>query len=465
MKKFLVLTIGLAMFFVGCASEGNEETHDIRDTQMPQTELTQAQIPPEPQHTNITIEELGATIAAAGTFWEDWWRMTGPFAPENFEQFDWDNPWDDNFVTGSPEHTAWLERQEALHSEFTAMFPEHINERGAFGILLPSSGFTNIDDILNYLSRYYTDAWIVRHLINRDEHIPHVGFPFEYYDGRLFVDLNRAGFSRPNWSTASHTLIEQAGNRAVVDTRILWGSWHRVCCGLLAPGHGIGSDTLYRFTLIDGKIDSIENPYGYETSIGRTLPWAIEELESAIVGATNFWEGWWNRAGTFGGSFDSAHWGGWGPGSDVFIEGVTDIGYIELLPSSGFANLDDIRNHLAIYFTDDRIEYELSREIPAFIEHDGLLFVHVSRWIGYSPNVHVPVWRTFTHEPQWDTATFVLVDRDGKHHAVVEMTVERHSWANVEMPVDGGDALPGEIDEVRVRFTFADGRISDIAVL
>ena len=32
------------------------------------------------------------------------------------------------------------------------------HERGALGILLPSSGFTNMDDILNYLSLYYSDT-------------------------------------------------------------------------------------------------------------------------------------------------------------------------------------------------------------------------------------------------------------------------------------------------------------------
>ena len=459
MKRILTVTIVFIclLLFASCASDGTEEAHNTHNnTLTPQTELTQMQATqtPEPpsQYTTHTIEELGATIVAAGTFWEDWWRMIGPFAWENFEHFDWcGNPLPEHYVTFSPEHTAWLERQEALHQENMARIPAHLHERGAMEILLPSSGFTNMDDILNYLSNYYSDAWLAQHLIDRDEEIPFVGFPFEYYEGRLFVDVNRAGFSRPNWNVASHTLIEQEGNRAVVDTRILWGSWHRVCCGLLAPGHGNISDTLYRFTLIDGRIDSVENPYDiFETYIGRTLPWAMEELESAIVGATTFWEGWWNRAGTFGGSFDSAHWGGWGTGLDVFIEGITDIGYIELLPSSNFASMEDIRNHLAIYFTGQWIEQVLSSyERPPFIVYDNVLYAHVGRWdFDY---IHIPAWRTPTREPDWETATFVLMEQDDKHHAVVEMTVERLDWN-------------GETDEVRVRFIFVDGRIDDVIV-
>ena len=184
MKRLLKLIIAVTclLFISGCSS--NEETEEVEENVYL----------PNPQ--NHTIEDLGATIVAAGTFWENWWGMRGPFAWENFEQFDCEqNPMPENLITSSPEHTAWLEQQEALHHKHMTRIPAHLHDRGAMEILLPSSGFTNINDIVNYLSHYYSDAWLARYLVDRDEAIPFVGSPFEYYDGVLFVDVNRAGFS------------------------------------------------------------------------------------------------------------------------------------------------------------------------------------------------------------------------------------------------------------------------------
>ena len=62
-------------------------------------------------------------------------------------------------------------------------------------------------------------------------------------DGILFIHIVRAGFMRPDWETATHTLIEQNGNRIVVETRVLMRS-----------GEGDAYST-FRFTFIGGRIN------------------------------------------------------------------------------------------------------------------------------------------------------------------------------------------------------------------
>ena len=232
----------------------------------------------------------------------------------------------------------------------------------------------------------------------------------------------------------------------MVETRILWASWHRACCALLAPAYGSASETLYRFTFVDGKIDSVINPYGIlETYLPRTLPWTIEELESAIVGATMFWEGWWLHQNVYSGSFSHEHWGmeGWNNAPHL-----VDMGYVDLLPSSNFTSLEDIRYYMSHYFTERWIEQELSRELPAFVEYNGLLYVNVNR-SDDSLYIPVPIWRTTTADPIWETSTVYLIEQEGKKHAVVEMAVSREIF-------DGGT------DEVRIRFIFIDGKIDEV---
>ena len=76
----------------------------------------------------------------------------------------------------------------------------------------------------------------------------------------LFVHFARAGFARPNWQTATHNIIEQQGNRIVVETTVLWGSWHRV-----QPGQSIDYaypfEMVHYFTFIDGKINDMDGGY------------------------------------------------------------------------------------------------------------------------------------------------------------------------------------------------------------
>jgi len=158
----------------------------------------------------LTIEQHGATIVAAGTFWEDWWATAGIF-----------------------QHIQWLDWDE---------IPEAISDTRGFGIakLLPESGFESLADVHAYLLQYYTENWL-NTAGNWD-------FVFIELDEILYVDVTRAGFPRFDWNTATHTLVEQEGSHAVVETTVLHGYF------ILEDGFYVN---LY-FTIIDGKIDNVE---------------------------------------------------------------------------------------------------------------------------------------------------------------------------------------------------------------
>jgi|GEM_PF-3339354 len=177
MKKIICtmcFVLLLATIFTACNGEQNDTSH---------------------QH---TIEELGATIVAAGTFWEDFWAMRGIFAWENFNETPWEY---------------WTEQ------------PNHPRSRG-FQRVLPTFVFQNINDVANHLSQFYTDEWVNLEIFgNRTEAEANemlFGEPwaFEEYAGELYVFTTRIGTLRPNWETATHNLIEQNGNIALVETTV-----------------------------------------------------------------------------------------------------------------------------------------------------------------------------------------------------------------------------------------------------
>ena len=191
--SIMILAIGSgALIHVSALSDNN--------TRMSQT------------HNEQSIEELGATIVEAGRFWEQWWGMNGMFTWEHIGNIPWEE-WDE--------------------------LPEHLSS-GGFGRLLPTSGFESIQDVHNYLLQYYTEAWIASELL----------FFYEYED-ILYMHTARAGFPYPNWETATHTLIEQEGDRAVVETTVLIGTYN---CWY--SEYGEPWETQLRFTFVDGRIDS-----------------------------------------------------------------------------------------------------------------------------------------------------------------------------------------------------------------
>jgi len=168
-----------------------------------------------------TIEELGQTIVSAGKFWEEWWDNTGKFSHEN--------------IDFSPSND----------------LPEHFPS-AMYYPLLPTSGFSNLDDIRKYLLQFYTEKWV-------DTELTMAGAPFVEYDGLLYVHVARAGMARPGWWTASHIIVEREGNVTVIDTTLLHGSWGRMlfgCCGF-------PFEVKHRFTLVNGKIDSTPGEHGW----------------------------------------------------------------------------------------------------------------------------------------------------------------------------------------------------------
>jgi hypothetical protein len=72
-------------------------------------------------------------------------------------------------------------------------------------------------------------------------------YGLEEYDGELFVFIQVEWTLRPDWATATHTLIEHGGNRAVIETIV--SAYCRYVGGDM-------NTITYRFTMIDGRIDS-----------------------------------------------------------------------------------------------------------------------------------------------------------------------------------------------------------------
>jgi len=194
-----------------------------------------------------SIEEFGATIVAAGTFWENWWNFEGPFASEHI---------------GEPATAEHLE-------EFS------LNQ------LLPTSGFESIDDIRNYLLQYYTENGLEAQSGLVTYYFSSMAI-FEEYDGNLYVHTARAGVVRPDWTTAEHTLIEQSENRAIVETTVLVAGWHREPYMEINP-----FESTYRFTLVNGRIDQIEKISENEPATeAPTTAETVPPTEAATVAPT-----------------------------------------------------------------------------------------------------------------------------------------------------------------------------------
>ena len=183
--------------------------------------------------TGHTIEELSATIVAAGAFWEDWWAWRGPFDIEHIEERVWP-------------------RESAVEQ------PRHPLSLG-FRRLLPSSGFTSLDDIESHLLQYYTEAWVYARIISENTvfdalaQLTNVFNPFVEYDGAIFTHANtRQNTNRPNWADATHIIKEQDGICTIVETTVPLQEWVIRHNTWRAP-----SERIYQFTFIDGRIDEM----------------------------------------------------------------------------------------------------------------------------------------------------------------------------------------------------------------
>jgi len=347
------------------------------------------------EHREWTIEELGEIIVAAGMFWEEWWGLTGRFS---FEFID-----SDAWVRGDvPEH-----------------FPSAIHMP-----LLPSSGFNSLGDIRNYLYRYYTKEWV-------DDRLS-VFSPFVEYDGVLYIAVARACSPRPDWETASHVMVSQSENHAAVETIVTYGTWDNL------PFNPRAFEVAYRFYFVNGRITNMISDWPPHFSYyDEYCEWTIEELGEIIVAAGMFWEGFQSLDGRFSVEHHDIP-------ARIRGEHPQHLGsYMGLLPSSGFENINDIREYLSQFYTQEWIDDILLNQFPPFVEHNGKLYM-LGGVAGPGADAR----------PDWNTASHVLVERSNEI-TIIETTVTHGSWHRVH-PVYGGDAFPFEMTH---HFTFVSGRI------
>jgi len=164
--------------------------------------------------------------------------------------------------------------------------------------------------------------------------------------------------------------------------------------------------------------------------------WTIEELGEIIVASGNFWEDWWDTIERF--SFE--HIGNW-----AYIHPYSTI-YSELLSTSGFENLNDIRDYLLKYYTESWVDAMLSRSFAPFIEYNNVLFIHAAR--------------ACSVRPDWETATHTLISQDGCYASVESTVLYRSCY-----PTETDDGLIFmHVFEVTYNFTFINGRIDTTSV-
>ena len=163
-----------------------------------------------------SLHELTEIIIGAGSFWEEWWGANVPTDRFGYE------------------HVRYID------------VPEHL--QSLFAELLPSSGFSDLNDIREYLSQFYTSRWIDEILHYNSGFYP----PFLEYRGNLYINIARGGFARPDWSNVSYRLVEHQDNLTIIDITLYHGSWHR----LQSDGDAYSFEMTHRFTLINGRIDN-----------------------------------------------------------------------------------------------------------------------------------------------------------------------------------------------------------------
>lgn len=159
-----------------------------------------------------TIEELGAIIESAGRFWEEWeWAMM---------RFDVD----------------WSEMDwYSVHSD------------SIYLRLLTTSDFKSMNDIREYLLKYYTQAWV-------DARLSEEPALFAERDGVLYMNVARMNDPRLlDWRMASHVLVASDGDLVMVETSVaIVGSWIEDQYGAQRP-----LEAVQRFAFINGRIDSM----------------------------------------------------------------------------------------------------------------------------------------------------------------------------------------------------------------
>ncbi|MCL2619939.1 MAG: IseA DL-endopeptidase inhibitor family protein [Defluviitaleaceae bacterium] len=310
------------------------------------------------------LEEMGNIIITVGNLWEDWWSLTGNFA----------------YV----EYLPWQ----------------------------------SLDDVRNFLLQYYTENFVDAYLLGENS-------IFAEYDGTLFVNGNRMGSGRHRWDNATHVLVEQEGNRAIVETTFHHGFWHR------DDVEWEPTELRFRFHFVDGKIDMGLDPWGRHQNIiwpdtfqspGTWLP-SLEQLGEMIVTAGGLWEDWWFGSGHFASlEYD-----------DIPTHLSQNAAFGRFPIDHQWQSLEDVRNYLSQFYTESYIYTHIH---SAFEEYDGRLFANVTR-IG-------------TMRPMWDDAIhFFYYTGDNKVIVVTEF----------QMGYPRGGDWWTDMTEARFYTHFVNGRI------
>jgi len=184
-----------------------------------------------------------------------------------------------------------------------------------------------------------------------------------------------------------------------------------------------------------------------------TTEYTLEELGETIVAAGEFWNQWWASHPTFEWEHidDSRrNWQPWDP--DITpAEHPLSRGYAVLLPSSGFASLDDLSAHLSQFYTQRWIDisgqgFAESRVDTRTTDGTDTAIFGINRTFeGFDGELFVFIQTEWSARPDWSTAVHTLTGRDG-NRAFVETVV-------------AADDVAGGGGEFTYRFTFIDGKI------
>ena len=163
--------------------------------------------------------------------------------------------------------------------------------------------------------------------------------------------------------------------------------------------------------------------------------WTIEELGEIIVAAGTFWEDWWVRRDRFGWE----HTGYWKDASEY--NQYHPSNYVQLLPTSGFDNINDIRDYLLQLYTATWVDTWLTHEFSPFVEHNDMLYIHSIRICSVYPI--------------WETATHTISNQVGCH-AFVKSTVT-FWWVEPYCEING---VTRSYYDATLYFAFVNGRIN-----
>jgi len=115
------------------------------------------------------------------------------------------------------------------------------------------------------------------------------------------------------------------------------------------------------------------------------------ELGQKIVSAGQFWEDWWDLTGPF--TIGPFEW------DDLPRDTPHGWSFMPLVPDSAFTSLDDIRNYLLQFHTEEWVDTRVFNEYSPFFEYDGRL---------YAMDIRAGFPRA-----DWGTAQHTLVEHEG----------------------------------------------------